>query len=255
MNRNDKIKEAFDQVHVENTLKDKTKDFIFQKTKGYKQTRFINYRYLISALVCIVFLFVGGQWLYFTPTVEISIDINPSIELGVNRFNHIISIEGYNDDGKTLIDSLDIKYMNYDEALNQIIKSEDIVSLLSDDEIMTITIVGADSIQSEEILSYVQSCTSQEQNTYCFYAHSKEVEPAHEVGLSYGKYKAFLELQKLDSSITIDQIQNMTMHEIREKIYELTNSGENVESSLKNEHNEHHRHRKSSSSNQKSDNQ
>ena len=30
---NDKIRQAFDQVQAENELKDKTKDFIFQKDK------------------------------------------------------------------------------------------------------------------------------------------------------------------------------------------------------------------------------
>ena len=68
MNRNDKIKEAFDQVHVENTLKDKTKDFIFQKTKGYKQTRFIG-SCMYSLSICwgtmaIFYPYCGNQYRY-----------------------------------------------------------------------------------------------------------------------------------------------------------------------------------------------
>ena len=34
-----------------------------------------------------------GHWLYFEPTAEISIDINPSLELELNRFNHVLSVE------------------------------------------------------------------------------------------------------------------------------------------------------------------
>ena len=30
-----------------------------------------------------------------TPTAYISIDINPSLELGINRFDRIVSVEGY----------------------------------------------------------------------------------------------------------------------------------------------------------------
>lgn len=223
---NDKIKEAFEQVQAENILKDKTKDFIFQKTNGYKRARPANYRRLVSAFACIVFLLIGGKWLYFTPTVEISIDINPSIELSVNRFNRIISFASYNEDGEKLIKSLDIKFMNYTEAVNQIIKSEDIASLLSNDEIMTISVIGADSVQSEEALSNLQSCTSGRNNTYCYYAHSEEVQMAHEVGLSYGKYRAYLELQAVDPTITVEDIQNMTMRQIRDRINELSYNGE-----------------------------
>lgn len=224
---NNKIKDVFEQVQAESILKDKTIDFIYQKTNGYKRKRFVNYRRLVPAFVCIVLLMIGGQWLYFTPTVEISIDINPSIELSVNRFNHIISFENYNDDGKKLINSLDIKFMNYTEAVNQIMENEDIVSLLSNDEVMEIAVIGTKSTQSEEIFENIQSCTAGRKNTYCNYVHSEEVERAHEVGLSYGKYKAFLELQMLAPDITVDEIKNMTMREIRDKINELSDGEKN----------------------------
>lgn len=232
---NDKIRQAFDQVQAENELKDKTKDFIFQKTKGYKQAKTANFKYLASAFACVAFLLIGGYWLYFTPTVQISIDINPSVELGVNRFNRIISFESYNDDGDKLTDSLDIKFMDYSEAVNKIIDSEEILTLLENDEVMTIAVVGTDNLQSEEVLSNMQSCTAGRDNTYCYYTHSEEVEKAHESGLSYGKYKAFLELQKLDPTITVEEIQSITMREIRERISQLSgNVDDNGENSRKN---------------------
>ena len=203
---NNKIKDAFEQIQAESILKDKTTDFIFHKTNGYKRAKIVNYRHIVYAFVCMALLLIGGYWLYFTPTVKISIDINPSVELGVNRFNRIISFESYNDDGQELINSLDIKFTNYSEAVNRIIESENVISLLSNNEIMTIAVIGSDSTQSEEILSNLKTCTAEINNTYCYYAHSKEVEMAHEIGISYGKYKAFLELQALDPDITVDEI-------------------------------------------------
>lgn len=222
---NDKIKEAFEQIQAEDELKQNTKNFIFDKTNGYKKGKTINYHRLASAFACIAFLAVGSHWLYFTPTVEISIDINPSVELDVNRFNRIISFESYNDDGQKLMDSLDIKFMDYSEAINQIIESEDVVSLLSDGEVMTIAVIGTDNAQSQAILSNIQACTAGERNAYCYYAHSEEVEKAHEAGLSYGKYKAYLELQALDPAITVDEIRNMTMREIRDLLSALSGGG------------------------------
>lgn len=231
---NDRIKEAFAQIQTESELKKKTKDIIFRKTKGYRRTRIVNYKRLVSAFACIALLLIGGYWLYFAPTVEISIDINPSVELGVNRFNRIISLESYNEDGQELLNSLDIKFMDYSEAVNQIIESKDIESLLSNDEVMTIVVIGTDSTQSEEILSNIQSCTAGKSNTYCYYARAEEVEKAHDVGLSYGKYKAYLELQALNPAITVDEVQNMTMREIRDMMKKLSNDGENGVSHLGN---------------------
>lgn len=219
---NGKIKEVFEQIQAENELKEKTKEFIFQKTNGYSKVRTGIYKYLVSVFACAVLLFIGGHWLYFTPTVEISIDINPSIELEINRFDKIISLESYNDDGQELIKTLNVKFKDYSEAMNQIFKSEDIISLLEKDEIMTIAVIGSGSTQSEKVLSNLQSYTEEKHNTYCYYAHSEEVENAHESGLSCGKYKAYLELKEVNPDITVDDIHHMTMREIRNMIDELS---------------------------------
>ena len=183
----ERIKEAFEQVQAESGLKDRTKAYVSRKTGGYRRKGTAKYKVLASAFACVALLLFGGYWLYFTPTVEISIDVNPSIELGVNRFNRIVSLESYNEDGQALLDSLDVKYMDYSDAVTQIIESEDITSLLSNGEIMTIAVIGEDSTQSEEVLATVQSCTSGKSNTYCYAARTEEVQAAHETGLSYGK--------------------------------------------------------------------
>ena len=103
-----------------------------------------------------------------------------------------------------MLDSLDIRFTEYSDAVTQIIESEDITSLLSDGEIMTIAVIGEDSTQSKEVLSTVQSCTSGKSNTYCYAARTEEVDP----------------------TVTVEQIQPMTMREIRERIWELSGDGD-----------------------------
>ncbi len=223
---NKKIREAFDQIQAEEALKDRTKAYISWKTQGYTRRKTMNYRYLISAAACVIFLLIGGYRIYFHPTAEISIDINPSIELGVNRFDRIVSVTGRNSDGQEIADSLHIRYVDYAEAVDRIMENEEIEALLSNGEILTVVVVGTDEAQSSQILSGVQSCTAEEKNAYCYRADSSEVEKAHELGLSYGKYKAYLELKKLDPNIDAEQIKNMTMREIRELISQLSEGEE-----------------------------
>ena len=95
----EKIKQAFDHVQAEDGLKHSTSEYIFYKTRGYTQTKAVNYKRVLSVAACLLLLFLGGRQFYFIPTVKISIDINPSMELGVNSFDRIVSVEGYNDDG------------------------------------------------------------------------------------------------------------------------------------------------------------
>ena len=47
------------------------------------------------------------------------------------------------------------------------------------------------------------------------------LDQAHELGMSCGKYRAFLQLQELDPTITPEQVQNMTMREIRDLLNQL----------------------------------
>ncbi len=225
----DKLKESFDQIEAEEPLKERTKAYLAQKTNGYTRRKTSAYRQLIPAAVCVLFLLLGGHWLYFTPTVAISIDINPSIELGVNRFNQVVSVNAYNDDGRELLTSLDVKYLNYSDAVDQILQDETITNLLSHDEVMMIGVIGSQGAQSSKILSDLESCSAEKKNMYCYYARSEEVESAHEMGLSYGKYKAFLEVQALDPSISVDKIRNMSIKEIRSLTNMLSNNHGNSE--------------------------
>lgn len=228
---NDRLKTAFEQIHAENALKESTREYIIEKTCGYAHTPHTKprvYRYA-AAFACLLLLLFGGHWLFFTPTSEISIEINPYLELSINRFDRVISVKGLNADGRELTASLDVKYHNYADAIDRILENEQISLLLSSDEIMTITVTGRNEGQSAEILSGIETCTSGRQNTYCHYSSSEEVAAAHNEGLSCGKYRAYLQLKALDPDISSEDVQNMTMREILNLIASLSGSSDNPE--------------------------
>lgn len=228
MTMNDTFKELFGSIQAEKALKDHTQAFLAQRTRGYTKEgrRIRRYPAYAAACICLLLVMLGGRWLYFIPTAEISIDINPSIELSVNRFDRIIAITGLNEDGKELSKVLDVKYKDYAQAIEQILHHDSITALLSGGEVMSITVVGPDEQQSAKLLSGIRTCTAGQSNIDCYFAQSEEAAAAHEAGLSCGKYRAFLELQLLDPDITPEAVQGMTMREIRELIESLRTDGE-----------------------------
>lgn len=237
------FKELFGPIRAEEERKDRTKAFLAQKTRSYAGTgtgeQKHRYYAYAAACACMLLVLFGGRWLYFTPTAEISIDINPSIELSINRFNRVISVEGFNEDGRKLSNTLDIKYKDYAQAIEQIWNCDSIKRLMSADEVMTITVVGQEGQQSARILSDVERFAANHRNTRCYSARPEEVAPAHGTGLSCGKYRAFMELQFLDPDITPDMVQGMTMREIWELVDRLAADREN-ETSYDNRENGHH---------------
>ena len=217
----DRLKKALDQVQAEEELKQKTKEYVFQKTAACNRRKRVGFRF-IPVAASVVLLFLGGYWLYFIPTAEISMDINPSIELDVNRFDRVVSVEGWNDDGEELASSLDVWNLEYTEAVNRVLENEEVDAILANDGILVVAVAGENEAQTEQILTGVQSCTVGEKDAYCYSANREEVEAAHELGISFGKYRAYLELQELDPSITAEEVQNMSMREIRDLIQNLT---------------------------------
>lgn len=219
---NEKIKETFDKIHAEEELKNRTKAFVTHKKNEHKKK--FPYKRLIPVTASFLFILIAiiGYRLYFTPVTTISIDVNPSIELGINRFDKVVSVKGYNQDGEDLVSELNVQFKNYTEALDKILSNESFARLLSQGEELSIAVIDSDETRSETVLSNIQPCTAKQKNAYCYSADPKEIEEAHEAGFSYGKYRAYLELQALDPNITAEEVKGMTMKEIRSLIEELS---------------------------------
>lgn len=227
---NDKWKEAFGEIHAEEELKESTRRFLVQKTGNYRKHRGWGYKRLIPVVASMVILLagLGGYQVYFRPVSVISIDVNPSLELGVNRFDRVVSVKGFNEDGRKLADSVNVKYAEYTDALEQILSSDSVRRCLGRDEVVTIDVVGDDEGACGRMLSNIEHCTSGHRNTYCGSSNLEDVEAAHELGLSYGKYRAYLELRELDPDVMPEDIQGMTMREIRDLIERLSGDDSEV---------------------------
>ncbi len=234
-----RIKEAFGSVHAEESLKEKTRSLLADRTASRNRRASALFRKLAPAAACLLLFLGGARWLYFTPTASISIDINPSIELNVNRFDRVISAEGVNDDGKQLADSLQLTFAGYSEALTRILESDQISSLLADDAQLSITVVSTGSTQSARLLSAAKSCAAGHKNTHCYAGNYQELEAAHQCGLSYGKYRAFLQLQETDPDITPEEVGGMTMKELQDRIDGCSSSGQD---SCQTSGHGHHKH-------------
>ena len=216
---NDKWKSAFDQIHAENKLKDHTKEYLSKKIYSRRTALHPLFRqFSMAAAGLVILFFIGGAYLFLTPTAYISIDINPSLELGINRFDRIVSVDGYNEDGEDLAETLHITFMEYNDALEQILSCQSIEDYLSQDAIMSLTVAGDNESQYSEILGTVEACASDHENIHCHSGDTEEIHEAHDAGLSFGKYQAYLILKDLDSSVSLDDVRDMTMREIYDLI-------------------------------------
>lgn len=206
-----RIRDAFDSVRADEALRQRTRAFLCRRTRPRVRLK------LAAALLCSLCLLVGagGAYLYFTPTVIVSVDVNPSLEMSLNRFDRVIGLEAFNQDGAALADELDVRYDDFAAALSQILANERILQFLKADEELHITVAGQDEQQNRQILTIARERTAQQSGVRCGWGRAEDVEQAHACGLSHGKYQAGMELMALDETVTTEDIQQMTMKEIR----------------------------------------
>ena len=114
-----KVREAFEQIHADADLKQKTKDALAKRLSN-KRRMPVGRVPLTAAFACMAALVLatGIYFSYTTPVAAVSIDVNPSIELQVNLFDRVISVQGYNEEGTKLAESLSVENMNYTEAID-----------------------------------------------------------------------------------------------------------------------------------------
>lgn len=224
---NNRVKEAFNKIHADNHIKINTAEFLRHKTNNDKKTKFLPYRQFAVIAACSLLMLCGwkGYSIYFTSVSTISIDVNPSIELDINSFDKVIDITSYSKDSDILISSINVRFLNYKKALNLLLQNEHMASYLTQDQDVIITVFGTSEKRNNDMLAGLTSCTSSYGNIQCAAGNSAEVSQAHSLGLSCGKYKAFLELQSLYPNITAEDVQGLTMRQIRDMINERSTGG------------------------------
>lgn len=223
----ERIQDAFGAVRADDALKEKTLAYLAQQRAARRPQPRVRHsfapRRLAAALACLVLLCLGcGGWVYFTPTAAIQIDINPSLELRVNRFDRVLSVEAGNADGQQLADTLQLRFLSSDQAMAEILESETVSALLAQDGVLSVAVVSGNDGQQQRLCDVMAACTAQCRNAYCYAASPEEAEQARAAGLSCGKYRAYLALQELDPDITPDEVRGMSMRELLDRIAALS---------------------------------
>lgn len=171
---------------------------------------------LAACAVLIALGIGGGAYVYQTPVAYVGIDINPSIELGVNYFDRVVSAEGDNADGQDILSEINVVGMTYEEALASLNDSLTNKGYLTANVTVAVTVMCDDDSRCSNLEETSQRCfSSAGQGVYCSRATSTEHHEAHKAGLGMGKYLAWRSLVDAGVDISADDVAHMTMSELR----------------------------------------
>lgn len=220
-----RVYDALTEIKAEEQLKQNTLAFlqkqVYQKRKKHTAQRL---SVTFASLAIAVFAVVFSCNLYFTESAYMDIDVNPGIELTLNRFDRVIGAYAYNEDGRDVLDAVDIRHNSYEDALTKIIEKMSSLGYLKSSGLFTATLQAKDIDAERENLTAMRSCIDSALQAYdqsieqnIFSVDSATKIHAHEQNLTPAKYLAILELQELDPSVTFNGCRNHSISDIKQQ--------------------------------------
>ncbi len=167
---------------------------------------------------------------YQMPIAYIDIDINLSIELGINRWNRIVSAKGYNSDGENILRAKTVLNKELQKGIKEIIQTANTQGFFTHQEGSAVSLTtmidglgkGEDLIEicKEIIEDYAKE---EKINIEIVTAHLElqRRESAKEIGITAGKIHLINKLQDLDNKVTIEAYKDYPVKEIVKQIKEL----------------------------------
>lgn len=116
-------------------IKMKNKHYMIGQEINMKSSNNIM-KFAASAAAALV-VFAVPAWAYLTPYSYVSIDVNPSIEFSLNRFDKVLSIKAVNDDGQEILEHIDLNELKNDdinEAVKEVVKEIKDSGFFTDEE-------------------------------------------------------------------------------------------------------------------------
>jgi len=208
-----KIYKSMENIQATEAMKQNTLRYL--ETQRTRQP-YAALRYAMAVICVFLLAGAGGYSVYRRPVSYISIDVNPSIELAVNRFDKVVSATGYNADGQDILQHVPLKNISYLQAIDRLLQDAYYSRFLNRDSQLVVTVV---SDHSDAMLEQIHANDSfQALDALTYSSDTACMKEAHQHEMSFGKYRAFLELSQYDTDITVEDCHGMSMDEIQSRI-------------------------------------
>lgn len=234
-----KIAELFDKVHTEDRLKAETTNYLYAEIRKRRGAARTSYWRLAAVCASFVLLLCFGGFsyrTYFMPVTYIDMDVNPSIELTLNRLGKVIGYQAYNDDGTKILNTVEVGRIGYKQAVEKLIDAMGAEGYFGRESFLSVTVQTKEDGQKDSMLRSLQETIDAAGKKYQYgitsdvYAVTEEVKDsatAHHV--SPAKYLLIQELTGLDANISFEECRSHSVYELRQQVREKCGQNEAYE--------------------------
>ena len=162
--------------------------------KGSLGSNIVRFIPAIAAAAVLLIVAGTGSYAYLSPYGTVSLDVNPSIEYSINRFDKVLSVSGVNDDGSNIVSSLDVsklKYKDIETAIDNTIDQIDAEGYFTEDSenyVVVTANTGADA-HTDKLVERLDKTVAKHERIKPITSKvsDDDLRNAHEQGISAGK--------------------------------------------------------------------
>ena len=222
-----KIKDALETINHDNDLIIRTELLLRADKQKKKVSLYRNLAVAASILLVLSTVSVAGYGYYQTPVSYLDVDINPSLELGINAFDRVVKVVYFNTDAEDLISEDKLSGCNPNEAVSLIVDAADEKGYIHQNEV-TVVSLAAVSNNDEKAQTLLDACSASVESThedvavYSAMLSDDLKSEAETASMSAGKLNLIKMIQELDNTATVDDYKSDSVTEIFDRLIYLT---------------------------------
>ena len=172
----------------------------------------------IAACLALVACLIGGVADFLRPVAYVGIDVNPSVELMLNRFDIVVGTHALNDDGQQALDKAPCMWRPFDDAARDLDGA--MRAIAGEGAVVEVSIDCDNESRYAALAAQSNNCFGCNGEAHCNRTSAEERQAAHDSGMGVAKYRVYQELQEAGVDISAEECASMSMRELRNMLAE-----------------------------------
>lgn len=168
----------------------------------------------IAACLALVACLIAGAADFLRPVAYVGIDVNPSVELTLNRFDIVVGTHALNDDGQQALDETPCMWRPFDDAARDLDSA--MRAIAGEGAVVEASIDCDNENRYAALAAQSNDCFGRNGEAHCNRTSAEERQAAHDSGMGVAKYRAYQALQEAGVEISTEECASMSMRELRD---------------------------------------
>lgn len=224
--------DIYDKV-VSAPIHKEIEDYTNFQAKNKKNPYRKIYGTIAAMAACLLFFFAGVNWSNGKVISIVDIDVNPSIEIQMNKKDQVVKVLALNEEGRQVLEGMDLEKVDINVASNAILGAMVKLGFINDiNNAILVTVQSDIAGKSEELKEKISLDINQvlDQNSLNGIVLNQEKTEdekleafAEKYNISYGKALFIYNMTLMDESLNMEELASMSIGQLTTLINGNTN--------------------------------